>query len=143
MGPPGWQEIDQAHLLQKVILLQWLNRAPEKPSEINLLESGRGEDDSFERVLGLQQEKDLAQAFAFLAARTDDPRKVVAACLEEGADHRYLTVRLAMNNGNLDNVIVGFEKMAKILERVARTGDYYAPFYIFGSNLEDVRAERN
>ena len=123
MTPQDWRNIDQAHLLQKIILLQWLNRTPEKPSETNLRESRLGEDDFPERVLGLQHEGDLAKAFAFLAARTDDPRKVVAACLEEGEDQRCLTVRLAINNGNLDSVIRGFERMAKIFERVARTGE--------------------
>jgi hypothetical protein len=125
----SWRNIDQAHLLQKVILLQWLNRTPEKPAETNLIESRLREDDSSERVLGLQHERDLAKAFAFLAARTDDPKEIVAVCLEEGEDQRCLTIKLAMNNGNLDNVRAGFERMAKIFERVVRTGKRYTHHY--------------
>lgn len=47
----GWQIIDLAHLLQKVILLQLLNRTPEKPSEINLSKSEAREKDFSERIL--------------------------------------------------------------------------------------------
>lgn len=121
----GWWNIDQAHLLQKIILLQLLNRTPKEPSEINLLEWKHGECDFPERILDLQREKELAESFAFLAATTNDPKKVVAACVEEGEDQACLTVRLAINNGNLDHVIAGFERMAKIFERFARTGELY------------------
>ncbi len=77
------------------------------------------------RILDLQREKELAESFAFLAATTDDPKKVVAACVEEGEDQACLTVRLAMNSGNLNHVVAGFERMAKIFERFARTGQLY------------------
>lgn len=125
MGSHDWRNIDQAQLLQKVILLQILNRTPEKPSEINLSELKAREDEFCGRVLDLQREKDLAESFAFLAATTKDPKKVVAACVEEGQEKGCLTVRLAINRGNLDHVITGFERMAKILERVARAGGLY------------------
>ena len=131
MKPQGWRTTDQAHLLQKITLLQWLNRTPEKPSETKVLESRPGEDVFPERVLSLQHEGDLAKGFAFLAARTDDPRKVVAVCLEEGEDQRCLTVRLAINNGGLDSVVTGFEGMAKIFERVAQTGERSYPLLSF------------
>lgn len=35
------------------------------------------------RVFSLQREKELAESFAFLAATTDDPKKIVAVCVEE------------------------------------------------------------
>lgn len=123
MRSHGWRNIDQAHLLQKIILLQSLNRNPEKPSVISLSELNTQNDGLSERILNLQREKELAESFAFLAATTDDPKKVVAACVEEGDKNECLTVRLAINNGSLDHVIAGFERMAKILERVARTGE--------------------
>ena len=125
MFPNGWRDVDQAHLLQKVILLQLLNRTPEKPSEKNFSELKSREDGSPGRALDLQREKELAESFAFLAATTDDPKQVVAACVEEGAEGGCLTVRLAKNQGNLDMVRVGFGKMATILERVAGTGELY------------------
>ncbi|KAL8647577.1 MAG: hypothetical protein Q9210_005480 [Variospora velana] len=117
----GWQNVEQAHLLQKVILLQLLNRTPEVPAVTNLSEWKSRHHHSHERILDLQREKELAESFTFLAATTDDPKKVVAACVEEGEDQAGLTVRLAINNGNLNPVISGFEKMAKIFERFART----------------------
>ena len=121
----GWQNVDQAHLQQKVILLQLLNRTPEKPTEIPLLESKAREADVPKRILDLQREKELAESFAFLAATTDDPKRVVAACVEECEEKRCLIVRLAINNGSLDHVKAGFERIAKIFERVARTGELY------------------
>ena len=66
---------------------------------------------------------ELGQSFAFLAATSDDPKKVVAACIEESEKNECLTVKLAINSGGLDHVIAGFERMAKILERVARKGE--------------------
>lgn len=123
MHSHGWGHVDQAHLLQKVILLQLLNRTPEKPSEIILSKSKTQRNDFPERILDLQREKDLAESFAFLAATTNDPKKIVAACVEEGEGKESLAVRLAINNGGLDQVVAGFERMAKIFERVARTGE--------------------
>ena len=125
MPSQGWRNIDQAHLLQKIILLQLLNRTPEKPSEIKFSESKTQGHEFPERILNLQREKELAESFAFLAATTNDPKKVVAACVEESEDKRCLTVRLSINNGSLNHVIAGFERMAKIFERVARTGELY------------------
>lgn len=118
-----WRNTDQAHLLHKVILLQLLNKTPKEPSEINLSEWKTLEHAFPDRVLDLQREKELAESFAFLAATTNDPKKVVAACVEEGEDQSCLTVRLAVNNGNLDPVIAGFKRMANILERFARQGE--------------------
>ena len=112
--------LDQAHLLQKIILLQSLNRTPEEPSERNLLEWTSREDGLFVRTLGLRCEKELAESFAFLTATTDDPSKVVAACVEEARGARCLTVRLAINQGSFDRVRLSFEKTMKILKQVAR-----------------------
>lgn len=118
MPSHGWTEIDHAHLLQKIILLQLLNKNQEKPSEKTLPELRLREDSSSVRAFSLQREKQLAESFAFLAATTDDPKKIVAVCVEEDEEKRSLTVRLAINNGNLDDVKPGFERMSKILQRV-------------------------
>jgi len=122
MSLTDWRDVDQSHLLQKIFLLQLLNNIPEKPSLIDLSDRNAQMDCLPKRVLSLQREKELAESFAFLAATTDDPRKVVAACVEETAVGRGLTVRLAVNNGGLDQVKGGFERMARVLERVARAG---------------------
>lgn len=123
MPSHGWQNIDQAHLLQKVVLLQLLNRTPEKPSEISVSDLEAKDDSLFKRSISIQHEKELAESFAFLAATTNDPKKVVAACVEEGEKNRCLIVRLAINNGSLNHVIVGFERMAKIFKRVVQAGE--------------------
>lgn len=80
-------------------------------------------DNLTKRVLSLQREKQLAESFAFLAATTNDPKKIVAACVEESKKGRCLIIRLAVNNGNLDNVKAGFERMARALERIARASE--------------------
>lgn len=139
----GWGNIDQAHLLQKIILLQLLNRTPKEPSEVNLLEWKTRGHEFPGRILDLQREKELAESFAFLAATTNDPKKVVAACLEEAGDQACLTVRLAMNSGNLNHVVAGFERMAKIFERFARAGELYATVIISISKLEYTRAKQH
>lgn len=79
-------------------------------------------------MVELQREKELAESFAFLAATMDDPRKVVAACVEENREMNCLTVKLAINHGSLDQVRMSFEKMVKILEQVAREGELPIPF---------------
>ena len=139
----GWGNIDQAHLLQKIILLQLLNRTPKEPSEVNLLEWKTQGHDLPGRILDLQREKELAESFAFLAATTNDPKKVVAACVEEAEDQACLTVRLPMNSGNLNHVVAGFERMAKIFERFARKGELYVSVVIFSSKLEYTRAKQH
>ena len=117
-----WRDVDQAHLLQRIILLKLLNHTPERPSAIDMSERAAETDRLSKRVLSLEREKQLAESFAFLAATTDDPRKIVAACVEEGEEGSSLTVRLAVNNGDLDVVRERFKKMANSLERVARAG---------------------
>ena len=123
MIPHGWRNIDQTHLLHKIVLLQLLNRIPKKPSETDLSEWKAREDGSTPRVLNIRREKEVAESFAFLAATTNDPRKVVAACVEESEAEGCLTVRLAINKGDLASTMTGFKRMATILERVARTGE--------------------
>lgn len=122
MSSRTWRDVDQAHLLQKIILLQLLNCIPEKPSEMSISEWSAQTGNPTKRVLGLQREKQLAELFAFLAATTDDPKKIVAACVEESEKGTCLIIRLAVNNGNLDKVEAGFERMARALERIARAG---------------------
>ncbi len=123
MSSRGWRDFDQAHLLHKIILLQLLNNTPEKPSEMSISERSAQTDNLTKRVLSLQREKQLAESFAFVAATTNDPKKIVAACVEESKKGRCLIIRLAVNNGNLDNVKAGFERMARALERIARAGE--------------------
>ena len=99
-----------------------LNEVPEKPCENKLGDLESREGMSSGRSLTLQREKELAESFAFLAATTDDPKKIVAACVEEDKASGCITVRLAVNNGGLDNVKAGFEKMSAIFKQATKRG---------------------
>ncbi|KAI9736749.1 MAG: hypothetical protein M1834_000953 [Cirrosporium novae-zelandiae] len=112
------QDIDGVHLMQKIILLHLLNNTPDKPSERSLNHPSK-EDGKLTRTLSPRREKELAQALTFLASSTDDPKKVLALCLEEGNDGKHLIVRMAANHGDLEHVQNRFRNMATILERVA------------------------
>jgi hypothetical protein len=115
--PPSWQDTEHIQLRHKILLLQLLNNTPEKPSVARISEQA---EHVHVHELSLQREKELTESFAFLAATTNDPKKVVAACVEERPTG--LTVRLAVNHGGLETVKAGFERMARLLERVARAG---------------------
>jgi hypothetical protein len=92
------------------------------PSVNSITEPGIPDVTSSSRVLSLRREKELVEILAFLSATTDDPSKIVALCVEESQNGKALAVRMAVNNGGLVNVKEGFEKMARILERVATHG---------------------
>ena len=120
-----WNELSRARLLQQVMLLHLLNDQPEQPSRP--MDDYRGEIQDLsrqQRHLTYRQERRLAQDFALLAANTDDPRKVTSACVEEGANGRSMEIKLAVNNGGLDEVQDSFRKMAKILQRINSNGSY-------------------
>ena len=59
---------------------------------------------------------------AFLSATTNDSARVMAVCLEEARDRGSCTVRLNSNTGDVDEVLLGFKLMAKILEQAASRG---------------------
>ena len=114
-----WQNPAYAHLLYRIILLYKLNQVPERPAKYDLFQDGNTIERSSNRVLSLKHEKDLAEALVYLAAATDDPRKIVALYVEEGAEHECLYIRMAVNNGRLDKVQESFSKLGSILEEVA------------------------
>lgn len=112
-------------LRHKILLLELLNNRLEGPSTTAINEERRESFSATERDhgLGFQREKQLAEAFAFLAATTKDSKRVIAACVKEHIDKRRgLTIQLSVNRGELDCVKDGFEKMAKILEHAAQEG---------------------
>lgn len=97
-----------------------LNQVPEHPAERELYQDSDTIERNRNRILSLKHEKDLAESLVYLAASTDDPKKIVALYLEEGTDHKCLHVRMAVNNGHLDKVEKTFSKLGSILENVAR-----------------------
>jgi ribosomal protein L22 len=125
MPQSSWGEIDHMQLRHKILLLELLNNTPEPPSTTTINKERRKSISATEsdHALDFQREKELAEAFAFLAATTNDPRKIIAACVKEHIDKRRgLTIQLSVNRGELGYVKNGFEKMAKILEHAAQEG---------------------
>lgn len=94
----------------------------ESPSEISISDIVNHNGNKVQRVMSLQREKELAESLAFLASWSDDPAHIVAVCTEENSGRDGITIRLAVNSGSLERVIEGFQKMARILERIARQG---------------------
>jgi hypothetical protein len=122
MAVTAWGRVERERLLGRIILLQLLNETFEKPSENSINEPNIRDGTSSARVLSLRREKELVEILAFLSASTDNPSKVGAVCVEEGHNGNALVVRMAVNNGGLENVKDGFEKMARVLERAATQG---------------------
>ncbi|KAK0101727.1 hypothetical protein ONS95_006882 [Cadophora gregata] len=120
MSVPSSREANIPELQARIALLQLCNKTPSPPTEhlphdiaIN----------SSSRILPFIKEKELVKTLAFLASTTDDPGRVVAVCVEEGRDGRSMTIKLAINNGGLVDVVKGFKKMGEILQRIAQKDD--------------------
>lgn len=118
MAVDWWQYPRHTQLLHRISLLHFANEIPEYPQKTSSEE--KEPNTVSRRVLSLKQEKDITRAFAYIAASTGDPRKVVAISVQEdGAES--LQVNLAVNHGRLDSVHNGFLKIGRILERVAQS----------------------
>ena len=73
----------------------------------------------------MKRERELTETLAFLAAYTDDPKKVVALCIEEEMHGKGMLIRLAVNNGDLKYLQEGFQKLAVMLEKLAKKGSIF------------------
>ena len=115
---------DMPELQTKIVLLELFNDTLQPPTEHNPSEHVPSNQaiSWASRVLPFIKEKELVETLAFLASITDDPGKVVAACVEEGSGGNSMTVNIAVNNGGLVDVVEGFEKMASVLQSIARRG---------------------
>jgi len=128
-----WWKVEYQQLLAEIVLLWLLNETPIPPSENPIHDSIASNNTISPRVLSLKREKELAESLAFLAGITDDPKKVVALCIEEEQDGKGMTVRLAVNNGGLDNVRNGFQRFAGILQSISKKG--HSPLTICGARV--------
>ena len=108
--------------MQRIVLLHLITDMPQDPCEITQPSEAGLDDEPSERVLNTHQEKELVEAFTFLASINKDPRKVIAVSVEEIKSERRLIVRLAANHGGLVTVQQGLRQLAKTLEGVARRG---------------------
>jgi hypothetical protein len=104
-------------LLQSISLLRILNEVPEPPSQ-NIPSS---ENDTV-RCLNISREKEIASNLAFLSATSYNSKEVMAVCVEAHPNGHEITIRVASNTGDLTEVVAGFKKLAKVLERASRRG---------------------
>ena len=109
-------------LMEAITLLYMLNECPENPKDNQPSKTFSVLSSIYQ--LPFQVEKQIVENLAFLSATTNDSAKVMAVSLEEARDRRSCTVRLTSNNGDIDEVVLGFKLMAKILEQGASRGLY-------------------
>ena len=110
------------HLRENIILLRSLTKQP-----IEAEQNPTDREYDHEYYLSKKRELQLATHLAFLSATTDNMHKVMAVGLEAGAD--LLTIRLASNEGDLDVVKIGFDRIAQTLkEAVSRSKFTLAKF---------------
>jgi ribosomal protein S2 len=114
--------MNTAPLMQRIVLLHFINEIPQQLHVGKLQSFSAFGNGTSERLLDIGQEKELVEAFAFLASTTNDPRKIVAVSVEESRHDMRLVVRIAANHGGLEIVQRGLQGLANVLERVARGG---------------------
>jgi hypothetical protein len=110
-------KLEQLDLRKAIGLLYMLNETPQEASE-NEMPAFLDEEEqgSNARALSLSREKELAGIFAFLAAASDDPRKVAALCLEESPNHDSLSIKIASNHSDLVQIKAGLDRIARMLK---------------------------
>ena len=115
---------------QNVALLSLLNKEPGKPEEKPLPDKWTKEPKTSKRQLSWAQECDLVDDLAFIVARSEEPEHVIAVCVEEHESATGMTIRLAVNRGNLVPTRKALEAIGHVLERVATRG-WVSPFLFF------------
>lgn len=116
----SWGNVPRQHLMETIVILWTLNEVPggHKVNEAAQVPA----ESSGTRQLTFDREKSVVEILAFLSGTSDDPAKVMAVCVEENLAGDGLTVRLASNSGNCGDIVLGFERIAKILEQSSRRG---------------------
>ncbi|KAI9764608.1 MAG: hypothetical protein M1840_008342 [Geoglossum simile] len=118
--PTLWDNTQPQTFIKTVALLQKLNATPALPAENSIGEFSARLSDQGKRSMTIEKERDLAGYLSFLIASTNNPLKVTALCVEENSDATCMTIRLAVNSGDLTQVKEGLESIAKILMQVAK-----------------------
>lgn len=109
--------ISRKHLMQNITLLRSLSQVPKKPEENHIFSDA----DTTCR-LTIERENEIVGYLAFLLATTDDILKVIAVCVEEDDSGEAITICIASNTRDLSEVVKGFTRLARILEKAARRG---------------------
>ena len=107
-------------VMEAITLLYMLNECPESPKDNQQPQMLSALSSVYQ--LPFQREKQIVENLAFLSATTNDSARVMAVCLEEARDRGSSTVRLNSNTSDVDEVLLGFKLMAKILEQAASRG---------------------
>ncbi|KAF2175390.1 hypothetical protein K469DRAFT_683991 [Zopfia rhizophila CBS 207.26] len=118
-----WDHVQLPHLMQRIILLYHLNHTPEEPSDNWTLRAQKqiqAKSSARPRTLSLRHERRIAEAFVLLAANSDDPRRIMAACVQEGENGQSMTVKLAVNSGELERVQKRLKKMGDLLQQLSK-----------------------
>lgn len=117
MDNSSWGSVSRNRLVENITLLRMLNEIPESTKEHTLPDVNDPK-----RGLSLQREKEIVDNLAFLSSITDDRSRIMAVCIEEEANLEGLTIRLAVNDGDLVEEKRGFEEIARVLELAALRG---------------------
>ena len=111
-------------IMEAIASLYMINQCPESPKENQPPQNLTTVSASYQ--LTLQREKEIVDNLAFLSATKNDSNRIMAACLEEAFDHKSCIIRLTSNTGDLNEVVNGFNHMARILERAASRGHLHS-----------------
>ena len=115
----GWGSISCQRLTENIIILGiFTNQQAAQPSENQI-----PTESSPSRQLSIERERDPVHMFAFLSAIRDDPKRVMAVCLEEHVQKKAMIIRVAADRGDLSDLKEEMKKIAYILESVSRRGE--------------------
>ena len=115
--------MEQLCLVQNILILQTLDETPVPPSENSIDHYAASHTSGPARVLSLVHERRLVEILTYWASYSDDPKKVIALCIEEKKNGQAMVIRLAVNHGDLDQVKVGLEAMKVTLEKGAASSE--------------------
>ncbi|MCJ1437405.1 hypothetical protein MMC27_006792 [Xylographa pallens] len=128
--------MEQLRLAQDILILQALDETPVPPSENSIDHYAASHASGPARVLSLVHERRLVEILTYWASSSDDPKKVIALCIEENRNGQAMIIRLAVNHGNLDQVKVGLEAMKVTLEKGAASSNV-----VLGQCLQTLRRQ--
>ena len=127
-------QTSRQRLIENITILWTLNEIPEKPKY-----NTSSREDNGARQLTLERERQLADSFAFISARTDNRLHVMAVSVEEDADGNGITIRLASNTGDLSDTKEALTGIAKTLEKASTRGTKRLPEVIAFTETEHSR----
>ena len=127
----GWGSVACQRLTENIIVLGILtNQQAGQPSENNMPSQITPS-----RQLPIERERDLVHMFAFLSATRDDPKRVMAVCLDEHVQKTAMTIRVAANRGDLSDLKEELKKIAHVLESVSKRSECRYCTMISNANL--------